>query len=147
MTNYWLFQLNPDVFDIASSDEANRPRRFEVSHRRDQIQAGDKVAIWRSGPDAGVIGFATIAANEAGEPDFYDRVIEPNTGWLRAEDVGRVTLTVNFTDGHWRYVAIPKSILKADPRFEDAAILKNPHARNPFKLTDEQWGVIAGENE
>ena len=66
MTN-WIFQLNPKRFDRAASDEAKRPRLFNVTRYRDQLHPGDGVAIWQSGPHAGVIGFATIAANEAGK--------------------------------------------------------------------------------
>ena len=34
MTN-WIFQLNPDRFNIAGSDETDRPRRFNVTRYRE----------------------------------------------------------------------------------------------------------------
>lgn len=74
--------MNPKRFDIKASDEKERPRRFEVARYRDQLHAGDGAAIWRSGPDAGIIGIATLAANEAGALDIYQDVIKPGTGWL-----------------------------------------------------------------
>ncbi len=142
MTN-WIFQLNPDRFDIAASDEADRPRRFNVARYRDQLRPGDSAAIWESGPHAGVYGLATIAANEAGEPDIYERVIEPNSGFRHEEDIGQRMVTVNFRDdARWLDKPILRSILKGDPRFEDAPILIAPFQGNPFPVTDDQWRAI-----
>ena len=142
MTN-WIFQLNPDRFDVAASEEADRPRRFNVARYREQLRPGDNAAIWVSGPHAGVYGLAAIAANEAGEADIYERVIEPNSGWRREEDIGQRIMTVNFRDdARWLDKPILRSILKADPRFEDAPILINPRQANPFLLTEEQWRAI-----
>jgi predicted RNA-binding protein with PUA-like domain len=142
MTN-WIFQLNPERFSIAASDEADRPRRFNVARYRDQLHPGDGAAIWVSGPRAGVYGFAMIAANEAGALDIYEDEIQSDSGWLRAEDVGRRLWVVNFRDdARWLDQPILRSILKADPRFEDALILKMPGGGNPFPVTDEQWRAI-----
>jgi len=59
----------------AGSDERDRPRRFNVTRYRDLLNPGDNAAIWVSGPDGGVYGLATIAANSAGTADIYDRRI------------------------------------------------------------------------
>jgi EVE domain len=144
MTN-WVFQLNPKRFDIKASDENERPLGFEVARYRDQLHAGDGAAIWRSGPDAGIIGIATLAANEAGAVDIYQDVIKPGTGWLNPDDFGRRRWFVKFCDGHWLYEPILKSVLEADERFEEASILRNPHQANPFKLTDDQWAAITSQ--
>jgi hypothetical protein len=116
-----------------------------VARYRDQLHAGDGAAIWRSGPDAGIIRIATLAANEAGALDIYQDVIKPGTGWLSPDDFGRRRWVVNFCDGHWLYEPIPASVLKVDMRFEDASILRNAHQANPFKLTDDQWAAIASQ--
>ena len=127
MTN-WIFQLNPDRFDIAASDETDRPRRFTFTRYRDQLHAGDGAAVWVSGPRAGVYGFATIAGNEAGEPDIYETVIEPDSGWQDPDDIGQRKLTVNFRDDDARWLDRPtlRSILKTDPRFSGCADSKDP---------------------
>ena len=146
MTN-WIFQLSPDRFSIEDSDEMDRPRRFNVARYREQLRPGDNAAIWVSGPRAGVCGFATIAANEAGEPDIYERVIEPNSGWNREEDIGQRILTVNFRDdARWLDKPILRSTLKTDPRFEGAPILTAPFQGNPFPVTDEQWNAITSRD-
>jgi hypothetical protein len=144
MTN-WLFQESPDQFDrdrAAGSDECDRPRRFNVARRRRELNAGDNAAIWVSGPKGGVYGLATIAANKTGGPDIYDRDIPPGASW-RKGDSARLVPTVNFRDdARWLERPIARSILKEDPRFADAEILKIPAASNPFRLTDEQWQAI-----
>ena len=109
-----------------------------MARHRDQLRPGDNAAIWVSGPLAGVYGLAAIAANEAGEPDIYERVIEPNSGWLREEDIGQRIMTVNFRDdARWLDKPILRSVLKADPRFEDASVLTAPFQGNPFPLTED----------
>jgi hypothetical protein len=144
MTN-WLFQESPDRYArdrAAGSDERDRPRRFNVNRYRHLINPGDNAAIWVSGPDGGVYGLATIAANDTGGADIYDRQIRPDKDW-RDGDSGRRVPTVNFReDGRWLVKPILRSILKADVRFEDAPILKYPFQSNPFRLTDEQWQAI-----
>jgi hypothetical protein len=141
----WLFQESLDQYrrDRASgSDERDRPRRFNVARRRRELNAGDNAAIWVSGPNGGVYGLATIAANETGGPDIYDRLIQPDADW-REGDSGRLVPTVNFRDdARWLEPPITRSILKEDPRFKYAEILKIPAAANPFRLTDEQWQAI-----
>ncbi len=85
------------------------------------------------------------AANEAGALDIYEDEIQPDSGWLRAEDIGRRRWVVSFRDdGCWldKDKRISRSILKADPRFEDSPILKIARAGNPFPVTDEQWRAI-----
>jgi hypothetical protein len=71
-----------------------------------------------------VYGMAAITANEVGALDIYGDEIQPDTGWLREEDIGQRKPTVNFRDGRWLDKPILRSILKADPRFEGAEILK-----------------------
>lgn len=115
-------------------------RRMAMARRQRQPRRHHRIA--GQPPHAGVIGFATIAANEAGAFDIYQDVIKPGTGWLGPDDIGRRRWVVNFCDGHWLYQPILASALKADKRFEDASILRNPHQANPFKLTDEQWAAI-----
>jgi hypothetical protein len=88
----------------------------------------------------------SIAANEAGALDIYEDEIQSDSGWRRAENFGRRGWVVKFRDdGCWLGKPISRSILKADPRFEDAPILKIARAGNPFPVTDEQWRAIISQ--
>jgi 5-methylcytosine-specific restriction protein B len=70
--NIWMFQANPDIFDIdqAISEESNLA--WVVRQYRKEIHAGDRVYLWRSGPEAAVIATATVLTDPEempGEPD------------------------------------------------------------------------------
>jgi hypothetical protein len=139
----WLFQENPRQYKrnrASGSEERDKPRWSDVTRRGDELNAGDNAAIWVSGPKRGVYGLATIAANEAGGPGIHDRLIPPDKDWHEGSS-GRVVLAVNFRDDA-RWLEPPillRPVLKADPRFKDAEILKIPRAGSPFRLTDKQW--------
>jgi len=147
----WLFQESPDQFHrdrAPGSDERDRPRQFNVARYHQLLSPGDNAAIWVSGRDSGVYGLATIAPNPAGDADIYDRRIQPDNDWLPGSKRKRVVPTVNFgSDARWLQKPIPRSILKADPRFVDAPILRAPFQANPFPLTDKQWQAITSRVE
>lgn len=60
MPNYWIFQSNPDLYDIDTALEQLETIRWKVPQYAGELRAGDKVAIWRSGSEAGVIGGGTL---------------------------------------------------------------------------------------
>jgi hypothetical protein len=140
--SHWIFQLSPEHFDIMASDERERPLRFEAKIHNHHMQPGDTAVIWISGQAAGAYGIATLAANDTGALDIYDRLIKPNTGWLKPEDIGTHKRTVSLADGHWFFAPILKTELLEDSRFAGSLIMYNPHRPNPFPITDEELDAI-----
>jgi hypothetical protein len=53
--NYWLFQGNPKVFDFKTALKENILNDWTVSAHKKKIKVGDKVVLWISGDQSGVM--------------------------------------------------------------------------------------------
>jgi hypothetical protein len=73
----WIFQANPKMFDIDSALREFESISWSVSQHAPEIKKGDKVYIWRSGKDAGVVAEATILTN----PEIMDEQQEQSKYW------------------------------------------------------------------
>jgi hypothetical protein len=56
MPSSWIFQANPDRYDIDAALKDLDIIHWAVPQYTHQISAGDDVVIWRSGPESGVVG-------------------------------------------------------------------------------------------
>jgi len=131
---HWLLQCNPDRYDTVNPDWLTR---WSFAHYglAAKLHPGDQVVIWKSGKAAGVYAIAEVAE---GEP-YEDQT---DTGFKRAEDIGRLFWTVDLQDGQPLGRPVLKSTLKADPRFAHALILKIPAKANPFPVGDKEWDAM-----
>ena len=62
---YWIFQANPSIFDVAGAAANLEEIVWTVSNRARQVTTGDKVFLWQSGPQAGVVAVATVISDSA----------------------------------------------------------------------------------
>jgi hypothetical protein len=131
---HWLLQCNPDRYDIGNPDWLTR---WSFAHYGlpAKLQPGNHLVIWKSGKAAGVYATAKVAD---GEP-YEDQT---DTGFKRAEDIGRLFWSVHLQDGQRLGRPVLKPTLKADPRFAGTQILKNPRQANPFTVSDKEWDAI-----
>ncbi|MDG5790133.1 AAA family ATPase [Evansella sp. AB-P1] len=58
--NYWIFQGNPNVFDVSTYLKEAGEKTWSVSAHKTKIKPGDKAIIWVTGSEAGVYGLATV---------------------------------------------------------------------------------------
>jgi hypothetical protein len=68
----WIFQANPDIFDIDRSMAEEPETDWVVRQHRKDVHTGDRVYMWRSGTDAGVIATATVATEPQVMPGDAD---------------------------------------------------------------------------
>jgi hypothetical protein len=132
---HWLLQCNHDRYDTNNLDWLTRWSFFKKGLAA-KLHPGDQVVIWLSGKAAGVYATAEVAE---GEP-YEDQT---DTGFKRAEDIGRLFWSVHLLDGQPLGRPVLKPTLKADPRFAHAQILRNPRQANPFRVSDEEWEAIS----
>jgi hypothetical protein len=64
-TSAFLFNANPNYYDIDAAVRQLNEMNWSVNQGRRQIHAGDRVYIWKSGPDRGVIAEGTILTEPA----------------------------------------------------------------------------------
>ncbi len=56
----WLFQANPSLYDIDHAVSEATELAWVVRQYTDEVRKDDRVYLWRSGADAGVIATATV---------------------------------------------------------------------------------------
>jgi predicted RNA-binding protein with PUA-like domain len=142
---HWLLQSNPQKWRLADFLEEHTPEElsaWSVTRYLDQVSEGDDLALWRSGRDAGVIalGHATGPTYEAaGAADTYweDPEQADRTHWWLPLRLTEVFLEAPVT----------REELRHDPRFTQAAILRQPFAGNPFPLSREEWRAILDRHQ
>lgn len=132
----WLLQSNPRT--LASDDFGWRAQQVTsrcVMRYRAEIEPGDRCVLWVSGRTAGVYGLGTVLMAAAA-------VEEPAPSRRR-----RFAVRLRVDAALWERL-VPRAVLAADPRFASAAVLSQPFAANPFRLTPLEWEAVvdlAGE--
>jgi len=63
MPNSWIFQANPKYYDIDNAIKSLNEIPWRVSGFINYIKKGDRVFIWKSGEDGGIIAIGTIQTN------------------------------------------------------------------------------------
>ena len=61
MSNTWIFQGKPEIWNGTAGVELTDIHWVVRQHEND-IQVGDRVYIWQSGADAGIIATATVTS-------------------------------------------------------------------------------------
>ena len=61
--NYWIFQGNPDTYDIKNALIEGHLRGWKVESHKDKIKIGDRVIIWQTGNQAGCYALAEVTSN------------------------------------------------------------------------------------
>ncbi len=61
-TKVWVFQCNPDRYDLITALKANRVGSWSVRQHKEDIKPGDKVIIWATGKLAGCYALATVTS-------------------------------------------------------------------------------------
>jgi predicted RNA-binding protein with PUA-like domain len=62
-TSYWIFQSNPNYYDLTGAIDELTEITWAVNQYKKQIHAGDKVYLWESGKDAGILAVATVLSD------------------------------------------------------------------------------------
>jgi MoxR-like ATPase len=132
--SHWLFQANPAQWNLVAELETwadGEKQDWTASRYRDRMHEGDRVALWMSGPSAGIYALAELAGEPFERPRPEFRPGDADTEWA---------VPVRLT----RRVEPPllKAELLNDDVLRDMAVLKAPQATN-FELTPPQWRRIA----
>ena len=134
-TSAWLFQGNPDKFDVDGYLASRTEFCWTVNQHRKLIKAGDRVYIWRSGKDAGIVAVAQAISNVALLPDdareFWRGVSDEASGPTQRV---KLKLLINLADS-----PLPRAKLREElPGFH---FIKSPQGTN-FAVTPEENQVI-----
>jgi len=93
---YWIFQANPNIFDIETALREEILSNWTVSAHRDEIKIGDKVILWITGKEAGCYALAVVASEPYRKENSSDEHLwKGKDGSIFKADI---TITHNFVD-------------------------------------------------
>jgi hypothetical protein len=138
--NIWIFQANPDRYDILNilSDSKIQRYTWQVNQYKDKIKKGDIALIWMSGKEAGIYALAEIVTNPSKMGDLPGE----EKYWVDDKDKGQKALKVELVN---------KILLINHPLFRDELkaiadlgqlhILRVAQGTN-FPVSSAEWSVI-----
>ena len=127
----WIFQANPNYYDLPGALAAIDQLFWSVRQRGSDLRIGDTVYLWESGPDAGILAVATIIGEPAltDEPAMVQRFYRDPSQFK--PDQRRVALRVD------RVLAqrLSRAELLAHPQLNKLSILQQPNGTN-YKVSE-----------
>jgi hypothetical protein len=134
---FWIFQGNPNWFDIPAALAELKEITWLVSRHRNEIRPGDRVFMWRSGDEAGLLAVCTVLTEplEMDVPEEQRRFRINHPG---SPEVGfRCRLRIDRVLSPF----LAKDTLRNDERLAALSILVNAQGTN-FPVTPAQAAVI-----
>jgi 5-methylcytosine-specific restriction protein B len=133
----WIFQANPAVFDVTAAVQHLDSMTWTVRRYKDKIHAGDRVYVWRSGSEAGIVATGVVLTEPAS-------LTEDEAGKqfaLKPDDLDQEETRVRISIERVVEPPLLRTALKADGRLAELSILRYGQATN-FPVTAEEAGVL-----
>lgn len=133
----FLFNASPKHYDIDAAIRELEAMNWGVKQHRNDIHAGDRVYIWRSGSGRGIVAFGTILTDPATMPDQEGQRFIRNAGLFEGEQL-RVRLSID------RVLDPPlgEDELRRHPVLKDLRVLKLANNTN-YLLTPAQEQALS----
>lgn len=135
MTNCWIFQANPDHYDIDAALPALDTIHWRTPQYTYQIAPGDDALIWRSGEEAGVVGVAKVMGPPGQRPAPSEERRFYADEDAAVQDATRVPLRVESVD------LLSKGEFARIDVLENHQIVTAPMG-TVFPLEDEAWSAL-----
>jgi hypothetical protein len=134
MATAWIFQANPERYNIDAAVQALDEIRWRVPQHTAEISPGDAVAIWRAGSDAGIVAVGAVTGHPRAEPSPS---VEDPFQLIEGEGdvVTRVPVRIRACD------FIPRAGVAALPEMEGHQILTAPRV-TVYPLQPAQWEAL-----
>ena len=137
MAKSWIFQSNPDRYDIIDTIRTLSETTWIVSRYRDDIEVGDRVFLWKAGDAAGIYGCATIAESSRSRSS----VPWPDRRWRDpSQEQSAVSRCLIRIDSDLTDRAVLRTEL-VKQGLGDLQVIKAPQGTN-FKVTADQRGLL-----
>jgi hypothetical protein len=134
----WLFQANPDIFDIDRAISEEPEITWVVRQYRKDVREGDRVYLWRSGPEAGVIATATVLTDPAEMP-----VIAGSPYLLEQESLLKPEPRVKLRIDNVLPAPIKRADLLEHPILAGLEVIAFANATN-FRVSDREDEALRG---
>jgi hypothetical protein len=135
MSRTWILQANPAHYDIDGALGVLDQIWWRTPRYTSEIQVGDAAVVWRSGPDAGIVGIArVIAAPQVQSMDPAEAT------FVRSDEEEPAEATRALV----RLRPVPfvaKDQVKAIPQLSEHQIIVGPMG-TVFPLTESAWEAL-----
>lgn len=132
MTNYWIFQGNPTVFDFETALKQNLLTDWTVSAHKNKMKIGDKVIFWITGSKSGCYALGELIS------ETYEKMTSPDDHLWKSKDTSKLKVDIEITHN-----LVDSPILKEKIKKVDA--LKNLKIGNQgtnFRATQQEFEAI-----
>jgi len=133
--NYWVFQGNPEIYDIKGSLRDNALNSWSVSAHKKEIKIGDKIILWKVGENSGCYALCRVVSeirNRVDDEIEQKYYIDPSK--LEPTDRVSIDVDVNLWDK-----PILKDQLIGIPEFEN---FKAGRQGTNLSATKEQYNKL-----
>jgi MoxR-like ATPase len=131
----WIFQANPSLYDIDRAVSEESRLFWVLRQNKSEIRKGDRVYLWRSGTEAGVIARATVLTDPVVRTDPLAATYAPDSEEMSRPEP-RVQLEVEPLPG-----PLLRTQLIDDPVLSDLDVIRRPNATN-FRVSAEQDAAL-----
>lgn len=132
----WIFQANPKYYDIITAVNSLDVIEWTVKQSKKLIKGGDKIYIWMSGPEGGIVATGIALTDPImlkGRDDNFN--ITDDISYDEYLGI-KIKINQNLSDQ-----IITRDMLKADNRTKTLEILRFPNATN-YQVKDSEAKVI-----
>jgi hypothetical protein len=135
MTNHWVLQANPKMYNIDGAIASLEAIAWRVPQYTGSISHGDGVVIWRSGPDAGFVGVGRVVGHPA-EMGQGDGEAAFDHGDADSSVTTRLPIAVSTSS------FMAKADIAALPGWSDHPIITAPMG-TVFPISAGQWDALS----
>lgn len=135
ITNFstWIFQSNPNYYNLAGALATLNEINWSVTRYKDKIHIGDRVYLWQSGTDAGILASTTVMT----DPGFQEHDEKEDPFVLDQDMVPEERIAVRLRIDRVFERPLKKETLLKHDILKELAIIKNPQGTN-FIVTNNQ---------
>ena len=135
--NSWIFQGNPNFYDIRGAIRALKKLNWLVQRFKEEIKGGDRVYLWESGSEGGIVGVAEVAEAPQMRPESEnERPFVRKLQKFEGEKLSATLRILSIVDP-----PISREELLTHQGLVGLSILKQPQGTN-FRLTREEASII-----
>jgi 5-methylcytosine-specific restriction protein B len=129
---YWIFQGNPDFYDIHTALEEGLLTDWSVNAHKDKIKTGDKLMLWMTGEGAGCYALAQVTS------DPYRKTSSPDDHLWKKEDNSKWKVDIEITHN-----LVDSPILKSEiDTIEELKNLKVGNQGTNFSATEKEYKAL-----
>ena len=134
--NYWIFQGNPEIYDINRVMTLGITTSWLVTRYKNDIKEGDQGYLWKSGDNAGVVASFEIVKAPTEEIDETDQ-----GGWITEDKKGGMVRCLIKITSIYPDPPVTRSELLNTDFGRNISIIKNATGTN-FKISKEEYDKI-----